>query len=116
MEENEIYAIKTLRIYPKQMAGLRADKEMKREIAVLLKSKNVTCCSEYDNKPVPMQAANVEGMNQASNFSCWMKGSANETQVPCPNFPKDGWCWLDGSEIYCLLTRLQEQVQVLPSI
>ena len=70
LEENEIYAIKTLRIYPKQMAGLRADKEMKREIAVLLKSKNVTCCSEYDNKPVPMQAANVEGMNQASNFSC----------------------------------------------
>ena len=70
LEENEIYAIKTLRIYPKQMAGLRADKEMKRENAVLLKSKNVTCCSEYDNKPVPMQAANVEGMNQASNFSC----------------------------------------------
>ena len=68
MEENEIYAIKTLRIYPKQMAGLRADKEMKRENADLLKSKNVTCCSEYDNKPVPMQAANIEGMNQASNF------------------------------------------------
>ena len=70
LEENEIYAIKTLRIYPKQMAGLRADKEMKRENADLLKSKNVTCCSEYDNKPVPMQAANIEGMNQASNFSC----------------------------------------------
>ena len=74
LEKKMRFMLSKLSEHPKQMPELRADKEMKRENADLLKSKNVTCWSEYDNKPVPMQAANCEGMNRASNFSCRMKG------------------------------------------
>lgn len=71
LEENQIYAIGTVRKDHKQMVNLRADKKLKRWNANFYQFKNVICYKWYDNKLVLALAANVESMSRTTNVYMW---------------------------------------------
>ena len=86
--DDDIYAVGTVRSNRKQMPQMKIDKSMKRGDVDFQYSSKVICCKWFDNRGVMLLASNLQGMDECSNVSRRLKGSANKIAVNCPNIVK----------------------------